>query len=549
MASMSLRLFFPLSLLLFSLSFLLFFRVLFSSAEDFRNNWAVIVNTSRYWYNYRHTANALSIYHTVKRLGIPDSRIILMLADDHACSPRNAFPGQVFNGEARRLNLYGGKTGEREEDEENERRRSFSRGGRSESGTSDERGEDEDTRRGGEEEEQHQSDLEEVEVDYRGDEVQVDAFLRLLAGRHSPDTPRGKRLLTDENSHVLVYLSGHGGEGFLKFQDWEEVSGEDLASSIAQMKEQRRFKQLLLIAETCQGSSLLDAVYTPDVLGIASSAIGESSYSHHSDSSLGVSVIDRWTYYTLQFFEKFVRDSSSSVTFDTLMKSYSREKLMSTATVRADLFKKSLEETKLTEFFAATGGTLQRTHQVYPLSSSMKSNDEERRKRRGRKTVGQDTEEAGIEGGGEEEGSMCGRRTRRATEREEGERESKKKVSFFSCSIPSYYARHFRLFKDMGEEPERKNVQRDNKRRSLASKEEGKKESPYVQKEEHPDKNRFGDVLSSTFSFSPHVEENLPPFLRDLFVTLESSLSSSSLLLFLLSLGLATSAGVSAVLV
>ena len=46
------------------------------------NNWAVIVDTSRYWFNYRHVSNALSFYHTVKRMGIPDSQIILMLADD-----------------------------------------------------------------------------------------------------------------------------------------------------------------------------------------------------------------------------------------------------------------------------------------------------------------------------------------------------------------------------------------------------------------------------------------------------------------------------------
>jgi phosphatidylinositol glycan class K len=36
------------------------------------NNWAVIVDTSRFWFNYRHAANALSIYRSVKRLGIPD---------------------------------------------------------------------------------------------------------------------------------------------------------------------------------------------------------------------------------------------------------------------------------------------------------------------------------------------------------------------------------------------------------------------------------------------------------------------------------------------
>jgi len=42
------------------------------------------VCASRYWFNYRHVANTLSMYRTVKRLGIPDSNIILMLADDMA---------------------------------------------------------------------------------------------------------------------------------------------------------------------------------------------------------------------------------------------------------------------------------------------------------------------------------------------------------------------------------------------------------------------------------------------------------------------------------
>ncbi|KAK6740612.1 hypothetical protein RB195_008830 [Necator americanus] len=57
------------------------------------NNWAVLVCTSRFWFNYRHVSNVLALYHTVKRLGIPDSNIILMLAEDVACNPRNPRPG------------------------------------------------------------------------------------------------------------------------------------------------------------------------------------------------------------------------------------------------------------------------------------------------------------------------------------------------------------------------------------------------------------------------------------------------------------------------
>ncbi|CAM6082143.1 unnamed protein product [Calypogeia fissa] len=79
-----------------------------ASGASHTNNWAVLVCTSRYWFNYRHMANTLSLYRTVKRLGIPDDHIILMLADDMACNARNKYPAQVFNNENHRLNLYGG---------------------------------------------------------------------------------------------------------------------------------------------------------------------------------------------------------------------------------------------------------------------------------------------------------------------------------------------------------------------------------------------------------------------------------------------------------
>lgn len=62
------------------------------------DTWALIVSTSRFWLNYRHAANALAVYQSVRRLGIPDSRVLLMLADDVACDARNAFPGQVGRG-------------------------------------------------------------------------------------------------------------------------------------------------------------------------------------------------------------------------------------------------------------------------------------------------------------------------------------------------------------------------------------------------------------------------------------------------------------------
>jgi phosphatidylinositol glycan class K len=152
------------------------------------SNWAVLVSTSRFWFNYRHLANVLSLYRTVKRLGIPDSQIILMLPDDMACNPRNAFPGTVYNNADRALDLYGDN----------------------------------------------------IEVDYRGYEVTVENFIRLMTDRVGEDMPRSKRLLTDDRSNILVYMTGHGGNEFLKFQDAEEISAFDLADAFAQMWEKKR---------------------------------------------------------------------------------------------------------------------------------------------------------------------------------------------------------------------------------------------------------------------------------------------------------------------
>ncbi|CDP18744.1 unnamed protein product [Coffea canephora] len=275
-----------------------------STATMHTNNWAVLVCTSRFWFNYRHMANTLSLYRTVKRLGIPDERIILMLADDMACNARNKYPAQVFNNENHRLNLYGDN----------------------------------------------------VEVDYRGYEVTVENFLRVLMGRHENAVPRSKRLLSDEGSHILVYMTGHGGDEFLKFQDSEELQSHDLADAVKQMKEKRRFKELLIMVDTCQAATLFSQLHSPGVLAVGSSLKGENSYSHHLDSDVGVSVVDRFTFYTLAFFERLNMYNNASLS--SLFNSYNPNLLLSTAYYRTDLYQRRLEEVPVTNFFGSVMETI-----------------------------------------------------------------------------------------------------------------------------------------------------------------------------------------------
>lgn len=102
---------------------------------------------------------------------------------------------------------------------------------------------------------------------------------RSPAGRHPSSHPSSKRLLSTSTSNVLLYLTGHGGEDFLKFQDAEELGAWDLADAIAQMREKRRYNELLLLVDTCQASSMYSKLYSPGVIGVGSALTGQNSYS------------------------------------------------------------------------------------------------------------------------------------------------------------------------------------------------------------------------------------------------------------------------------
>lgn len=71
--------------------------------------------------------------------------------------------------------------------------------------------------------------------------------LFLYPGRHPPSLPRSKRLLTDANSNIFIYMTGHGGNEFLKFQDNEEISAFDVADAFEQMWRGKRCVGLIIL--------------------------------------------------------------------------------------------------------------------------------------------------------------------------------------------------------------------------------------------------------------------------------------------------------------
>lgn len=69
-------------------------------------------------------------------------------------------------------------------------------------------------------------------------------------------------------------MTGHGGDGFLKFQDAEEIVNKELADAFEQMWQKRRYHELLFIIDTCQAVSMYQEFYSPNILAIGSRYFG-----------------------------------------------------------------------------------------------------------------------------------------------------------------------------------------------------------------------------------------------------------------------------------
>jgi phosphatidylinositol glycan class K len=144
-------------------------------------------------------------------------------------------------------------------------------------------------------------------------------------------------------------MTGHGGNEFLKFQDAEEIGAFDIADAFEQMWEKRRYNEILFMIDTCQANTMYSKFYSPNILAVGSSAVEENSYSHHADQDVGVAVIDRFTYYNLEFLESI--DKTSKKTMADLFGSYDPEDIHSNPGIRSDLFTDPLDQVLITDFF------------------------------------------------------------------------------------------------------------------------------------------------------------------------------------------------------
>jgi glycosylphosphatidylinositol transamidase (GPIT) subunit GPI8 len=206
--------------------------------------WAVLVGASVGWENYRHQADVLAQYQVLRRNGVPDDHIILVMDSTIGTNPRNSEPGVVRNASGG-PNLLDG-----------------------------------------------------VDIDYDISGMTVDQLMAILRGHVSAATPTV--LGASKTDNVLVFVAGHGETDgvfmgaerpILGVHDPGRVLGPaDLRSALASAS----YRRLLIAIEACKSGVFGAGFNLPRALMLTSASPTENSMSGTYDLDLRVWLSDQF---------------------------------------------------------------------------------------------------------------------------------------------------------------------------------------------------------------------------------------------------------------
>ena len=218
------------------------------------DQYAVLVQGSDGFINYRHQADVLNIYQALRRGGYPDDHIILITDATMAAQSRNPEPGVIRTAPDGPDLLSGSSVG---------------------------------------------SGISAAIVDYDSRDLSASDIADILAGRASSRLP--VVLPQDAGNNVLFYWSGHGrsqSQGGADEFVWRDTrAGQGFtASMLRETAEQMQFRKLLIAAEPCYGERVIRAVEgLTGVLAMSGASAAEQSWADHWNNDARIWMCDRFS--------------------------------------------------------------------------------------------------------------------------------------------------------------------------------------------------------------------------------------------------------------
>ncbi|RZF42513.1 hypothetical protein LSTR_LSTR004432 [Laodelphax striatellus] len=210
--------------------------------------WVFLVAGSDGWSNYRHQADICHAYQTLVLRGIPKENIIVMMKDDIAMHASNPYKGKIMN-EPNGTDVYEG-----------------------------------------------------VIIDYRGEDVTPENFIKVLEGdkKAMEGIGSGRVIESTENDKIFVNYDDHGSYGYVVFPNRAKLSAQNLTEAVHRMIAKKKFNKMILYLEACESGSMADSLYSSNssVLVVTASGRFESSWACYCNEEtmpcLGDAFSVRW---------------------------------------------------------------------------------------------------------------------------------------------------------------------------------------------------------------------------------------------------------------
>ena len=225
-------------------------------------NWAVLACGSTGYMNYRHQADVFHVYQSLLKRGFSKEHIILFAYDDIAYSPRNPFPGQVFN-----------------------------------------RPDGPDVYEG-------------VSIDYSDYNVNPEIYISVLKGDNKNGKLR-KVLNSTENDNIFLYFVDHGIAGAIVFPDNKFLYADELEETFKFMKDKKMYKNIIFYLESCYSGSMFNNI-NPDlnVYSVTAASPSEQSLATYCYPQDYVNGQEMHTCLSNEFTSNWLDDSDSRIFFE-----------------------------------------------------------------------------------------------------------------------------------------------------------------------------------------------------------------------------------------
>ena len=135
---------------------------------------------------------------------------------------------------------------------------------------------------------------ENIDINFQESDFHNYQLLDIFRGRKLNQFNGFRQLNSDKNSRIVVIITSHGGENFIKVRNFLVVLTDELNRTLNEMYIKGKYKEIIIVLDTCEGYTLYNHVNIPNIYFISSSTLGQKSQSYSYDENLMGPTVDKF---------------------------------------------------------------------------------------------------------------------------------------------------------------------------------------------------------------------------------------------------------------